>query len=36
MYHRLLAHLHWILLAESAVLTRWAEGVRKVLRVCMK
>ena len=36
MYHRLLAHLHWILLAEPAVLTRWAEGVRKVMLTCMK
>ena len=36
MYHRLLATLHGILLAEPAVLTRWAEGVRKVMLACMK
>ncbi len=35
MYHRLLATLHGILLAEPAVLTRWAESVRKVMLACM-
>ena len=36
MYNRLMATLHGLLLAEPAVLTRWAEGVRKVLLAAMK
>jgi len=36
MYNRLMATLHNLLLAEPAVLTRWAEAVRKVLLAAMK
>ena len=36
MYNRLMAILHNILLAEPAVLTRWAEGVRKVMLAAIK
>ena len=36
MSNRLLATLHNLLLAEPAVLTRWAEGVRKVMLAAMK
>ena len=36
MYNRLLATLHYILRAEPAVLTRWAEGVRRVMLAAMK
>ena len=36
MYKRLLATLHSLLLAEPSVLTRWAEGFRKVMLAAMK
>ena len=36
MYNRLMAILHNVLLAEPAVLTRWAEALRKVMLVVMK
>ena len=36
MANRLMATLHGLLLAEPAVLTRWAEGVRKVMLAAMK
>ena len=36
MANRLMAPLHGLLLAEPAVLTRWAEGVRKVMLAAAK
>ena len=36
MYNRLMAILHNILLAEPAVLTRWAEALRKVMLAALK
>jgi len=36
MANRLMATLHGLLLAEPAVLTRWAEGLRKVMLAAMK
>ena len=36
MANRLMATLHGLLLAEPAVLTRWAEGVRKVMLAAAK
>ena len=36
MYNRLMAILHNVLLAEPAVLTRWAEALRKVMLTVMK
>ena len=36
MYNRLMAIMHNVLLAEPAVLTRWAEALRKVMLAAVK
>ena len=36
MYRRMISVLHFLLMADAGIITRWAEGLRKVILAFMK